>query len=202
MQMEIQTTNQSRKKSRNEQIEDMMKILNEVTSYIKHQEEEKQKDKLAALFNTRLLLRNYHKLINHYEQAICRESDVGSEVFDIDLIVDQFSTKEVVVESISTSRKRTIIMMEHLKTCLKILEADYKCQPEKYQAFKMFYLNEGTASLKIGDRYKAIAETIHCGERSARNWVDELVEALSVLLWGIDGLKPKNIVGTRVPGIN
>jgi hypothetical protein len=193
--------NPSKTKTQAERIEEMSRVLDGVMQYIKQQEEEWIKDRNAALYNTRLLLRNYHKLIHHYKQAICRESDLDTDTFDIDLIVDQFSIKEVVIESVSISKKRTIIMMEHLRTCLRILESDYLPQPEKYQAFRIFYLDETTATLRIGERYKVVAEKLHCAERSARNWVDELVEALSVLLWGIDGLKPKNIVGKMVPGI-
>lgn len=192
----------ARAKTQAERLEQMSIILDGVVQYIKQQEEERTRERMAALHNTRLLLRNYHKLIRHYETAICSERDLeGAAAFDIDLMVDHFSDKEVTIESINLSRKRTIIMMGHFKTCLRLLEQDYSRQPEKFKAFYLFYIDEDNAKLRIGERYEYIANIIHCSERAARNWIDELVEALSVLLWGVDGLKPKNILGTKVLGI-
>ncbi|WP_241428215.1 helix-turn-helix domain-containing protein [Clostridium sp. DJ247] len=37
--------------------------------------------------------------------------------------------------------------------------------------------------------YEEIAETLNCGVNTPRRWINEMINELGVLLFGIDGLK-------------
>ena len=52
--------------------------------------------------------------------------------------------------------------------------------PEKYLAFKHFYLDEMT--------YEQMAEEFEYGERTARRWITECTNILSVYLFGSDAI--------------
>lgn len=55
------------------------------------------------------------------------------------------------------------------------------CTIEKYNALDYLYINELD--------YEGIAVKLNCNERTTRRWTNEMINELSVLLFGIDGLK-------------
>lgn len=74
-------------------------------------------------------------------------------------------------------------MIAHIDKCLVLLEAE-ECQkntPEKYLAFKYYYLDNKTPG--------SIAETLdNCAERTVWRWISELTDILSVYLFGADAI--------------
>ena len=60
-------------------------------------------------------------------------------------------------------------------------EKEYEKLVKKYQALESYYFNEET--------YENIAEKLNCGVITVRRWVNEMINELSILLFGIDGLK-------------
>lgn len=55
-----------------------------------------------------------------------------------------------------------------------------KGTPEKYKAFKYFYLEDMTS--------EDIAEELHCADRTVWRWVSELTNILCVYLFGADAI--------------
>lgn len=55
------------------------------------------------------------------------------------------------------------------------------CSPEKYRALEIFYLKEKT--------YEEVAGELNCGVVTARRWINEMINELSIYLFGIEGLK-------------
>lgn len=73
-------------------------------------------------------------------------------------------------------------MIAHIDKCLKLLEEEMirKESPEKYEAFKSFYLDRGTQ--------EDIAERLDTTDRTVRRWIFELTDILSVYLFGADAI--------------
>jgi DNA-directed RNA polymerase specialized sigma24 family protein len=73
-------------------------------------------------------------------------------------------------------------MLAHIDKCLKLLEdeAYRRNTPEKYMAFRYFYMD--------GMTHESIAEILNCTDRTSRRWVTELTGNLGVYLFGVDAL--------------
>jgi len=74
-------------------------------------------------------------------------------------------------------------MIANIDIAMEILEEKQKnaCTYEKYQAIEKYYIK--------GLTYEDIAIQLHCSVMTARRWVNEMINQLGVLLFGIDGLK-------------
>ena len=73
-------------------------------------------------------------------------------------------------------------MLAHIDKCLTMLEnEEYDVgTPEKYLAFRYHYLD--------GMTYESISEVYNYSERTARRWVSELTNKMSIYLFGVDAL--------------
>jgi DNA-directed RNA polymerase specialized sigma24 family protein len=86
------------------------------------------------------------------------------------------------INSILKSKLRSIVMIAHLDKCMKLLKEEQirKNAPEKFEAFKLYYLDNVTQ--------EEIAEILHSTDRTVRRWVSEVTEILSVYLFGADAI--------------
>ncbi|ABO51121.1 hypothetical protein Dred_2611 [Desulforamulus reducens MI-1] len=148
-----------------------------------HKEEERQRVKRIRYQNTEMLLKNYLNLMDHYENAKDRASDI-MDLDDLDL-------DEVIVKAIKRSRTRTVIMITLIETCLEILKLrmSAKGQTEKYEVINSLYLDKARRDIQFGELVKTVAEELHCSEPSVRRWKNEMVNELSILIFGVDGLR-------------
>ena len=149
-----------------------------------YDKERKQEQKKKVLFNTRLLLAHYNDLKGHLDKAI----DDINKLKEHDLITSDFidmskEYDELYILSIKRSKIKTLIMVSHIDLAMETLKKKQKEQSsyEKYQALEKYYLKEKS--------YESIAEDLNCGVITARRWVNEMVNELGILLFGIDGLK-------------
>lgn len=161
-------------------------VINKATKVaIKEYDKEKRKEQKEKVFhNTRLLLLHYNDLKSHISNAI---DDINklkeNELIESDFIDMSKTYDELYILSIKRSKTKTLIMVAHIDTALDTLKqkqirlASY----EKYLALEKYFIEEKT--------YEAIAEELNCGVATARRWVNEMINALGVLLFGIDGLK-------------
>ena len=90
---------------------------------------------------------------------------------------------ELFIDSIRKGKFRSAIMLSHIDRCLQLLKAEEegKNTPEKYYAFSYMYLD--------GMSYESIAEVYGYNERTARRWVNELIDILGIYLFGVDALR-------------
>jgi hypothetical protein len=146
-------------------------------------EEERQRNKRTRYHNTELLLRNYLNLLDHYENAKDKASDIMNlEELDVD---------EVIIQAIKRSRVRTMVMIAQIENCLELLKnrMTSKGQPEKYDVIFCLYLDEARRDIQFGELVKTVAQELHCGENTVRRWKNEMITELSISLFGVDGLK-------------
>lgn len=137
-----------------------------------------QKSKRVKIFqNTRKLMENYNRICQSVEEGVAELSDVdnGDEL-------EEFADGDILIDSILKSKLRSIVMIAHIDKCLKLLENEEyrKNTHEKYLAFTYFYLD--------GMTHESIAEVLNCTDRTARRWVTELTDILSVYLFGADAI--------------
>lgn len=129
------------------------------------------------LRNTRLLMRNYNALKEHLND----ESN-GIKInykFEGEAYV---KVDYMWLESVARSKTRTSEMIRYVDEKLRYLEKKYEEQKEseKYRSFEMHFI-EGASN-------KDIMDELGCGKNSPKNWSDEIIRELSVLLFGIDAL--------------
>ncbi len=139
---------------------------------------EERKKKRAKIFqNTKALMENYNRIAKSVEEGVSDLSDLTEEPVD-----GLEEGSNIFIESIVKSKLRSLVMLAHVDKCLTLLEQEeYRSNtPEKYLAFKYFYLDEMT--------YESIAEIYGYSERTARRWVTELLGIMSVYLFGADAL--------------
>lgn len=147
---------------------------------IKEFDKEKREEKRKKVFhNTRLLLKHYNDLVSHVSNAI---DDVNKLEQDLEAL-GELDRDELYILSIKKSKSKTLIMIAHIDMAMEILKKkQYKlCSPEKYKALELFYLEEKT--------YEEIAEELSCSPITSRRWINEMVNELSIHLFGLDGLK-------------
>lgn len=135
--------------------------------------------KKRAFHNTKLLLSNYNDLNNHVNKAI---DEVGG--LETDLIeLDDLDREDIYILSIKRSKTKTLIMIAHIDMMLATLEERQRklCAVEKYQALKMLYIDEIP--------YDEIVKYFRCGVNTPRRWINEMIDKLSLLLFGYESLK-------------
>ena len=148
--------------------------------------EERERIRKNRFHNTELLLKNYLGLVEHFKNSIEKASDI----MDVDDLVD-IGADDIIIQSIRRSRARSIVMISQLETCLEILRIRMasKIQDEKYEVIKLLYLNPELINKPWADRIQIVTTKIQCSEASVHRWKNDMISELSVLLFGVDGLK-------------
>lgn len=165
-----------------------------IKSAVKATMQEIRKEKEGYCFrNTVLLLRNYELLKSHVEYAISSPSDVRSveeklsEIeedlgYDVDFLE---SKPDAFIESILISKVRTALMVAHIDSMIKKLHDNCKAggrrEQEKFAIFEAVYIQKRPLE-EVGEQMNYSRSQIY---RSSQ----EIVRRLSVLLWGIGGLR-------------
>jgi DNA-directed RNA polymerase specialized sigma24 family protein len=90
--------------------------------------------------------------------------------------------EDIYLNSILKNKLRSSVTIAHIDKCLKLLEEEQirKNAPEKYKAFKLFYID--------GVTQEEIAEILCSTDRTIRRWVSEVTDILSVYLFGSDAI--------------
>lgn len=139
------------------------------------------------LYNTKLLLRNYKKLKQHYESAVSSIEEIEHDEITNEIEGGFGSTDNTYIKSILRTRGRTIIIVKHIDRLL----GHYKLTAElvggsdlrKYRVVEGMYLEDERLTME------KIAENNNCSVGTVKNDHRRAIEELSVLLFGIDGIK-------------
>lgn len=156
---------------------------------VKQLEQERQK-KIKSKYdrrlrNTEMLLQNYNNFKEHAQNAIYEEIEENGldEELDYDKEIDN-----LFINAILKTKKRTEIMLKHIDNCIEYYT--YKCLAServdvqrRIQVIKMLYINENTMT------YDEISEELDCSTKTVNNTKKIAIKELSVLIFGIDGVK-------------
>lgn len=141
------------------------------------------------LRNTRLLLKNYHMFKQHVSGAVFDETQLdGENAIDVLDLVFENSSKELQIQSIKHSAMRTALIVRHIDEMLRFYEiyCETSCREEdrrRYRVVKARYVDDPPMSLKN------IACSEHIDQRTAERDVQAACQALSALIFGIDGVE-------------
>ena len=158
---------------------------------IRKRESAKNIDK--RLHNTRLLLKNYRMLKEHFTNAIytLEEERAIDEMKPGDiwkLLNSSAPSDEIYIESICKSATRTMIILQHLDRMLEIYAAfcdrsHMESVKRQYRVMKARYLDEPQVSMSD------IADREHIHKRTAEKDLDAAIEGITALIFGIDAIK-------------
>lgn len=137
----------------------------------------RKEQKTKTFQNTRKLMMNYNRICQSVREGISDLSEMDNSEE-----LEEFTEEDVFINSILRSKLRSIIMIAHIDKCLELLEKEQRERGtlEKYLAFKYFYLDEMS--------YESISEVYGHPERTARRWITEMTNILSIYLFGSDAL--------------
>lgn len=90
--------------------------------------------------------------------------------------------------SIRRSRVRTLIMVSHIEQALTELKEKKRKDNvfEQYKALQMYYIENKS--------YEDIQEELNCSKNTPARWINAAIQDLSILLFGLDGLKINGVV--------
>lgn len=156
--------------------------------------EEKLKEKItydSRIKNTRLLLKNYRNFVKACEQAVYTEKEL--ETATVEEVLDKLfctSCDEVtVVQSILASKKRTEIILTHIKRIINfyIFEADSSKSEEKWR--KAHVLEDLYVKGKYKPKIYDMSEKYHVSERQINRDAKSAIEEIAIFMFGVDGIR-------------
>lgn len=135
-------------------------------------------------------LRNVKLLLKHYRSFSTHCADIKLEINELDskLELDELDTDEFAVESIKRSKERTLAMVKFINKMLKVYKimSEQSSNPEDLRRYQTVY------NLYISDNKKTvdeISEMHKINRRTVYKDVDKACETLSILIFGVDGIK-------------
>lgn len=166
------------------------------TAAVKAVERERKKFKKQQhdrrFHNTKLLLRHYRTLNEHYKHAVF---DIGAaENADEDFadimqaMSSSISDEDLYVESIKQSCLRTKIIMAHVNKMLDIYkimceQSDRRDDARHWRVLEAIYISEEASTAG------AVAQQEHIDKRTVYKDIDACVNDLTTLLFGIGGVE-------------
>ena len=156
--------------------------------------EERLREKITydtRIKNTRLLLKNYRSFVKACKQATFTEKELETATVEevLDKLFCQSYDEVTVVQSILASKKRTEIILTHIKRIINfyLFEADQSKNDEKWR--KAHILNDLYVTGKYKPKLNAMSEKYHISERQVRRDANSAIEEIAVLMFGIDGIR-------------
>lgn len=149
----------------------------------KEKQKQRKENYDRRLRNTKLLLKHYRSFVAHASKLQERLTPLQEAEALNELHAEQFA-----VESIKRSKKRTLAMVRFIQQAIELYKGSCEAsgQPEdlrRYKTVEMLYISE-----KIYTAEKA-AEFHKVDVRTIYNDVNYACKALSVLVFGVDGIQ-------------
>lgn len=174
----------------------IIKIASEVAAqvalkaYREETERMKKEQSDRRLRNTKLLLRNYRMFKAHAENAVYAAQEAcDDDAYDIiDLMSDRFSDNDVFVESIKRSAERTVTIVNHIDTMLRLYGV-YCNTSGSQEEIRRWHVINGLYISGQPKTVRQLANDYSCTERTIYRDIDEACEKIAALIFGIDGIK-------------
>ena len=145
----------------------------------------------TKLKNTRLLIKNYRRFLSACQQATWTECELETATVDevLDKLYCTTSDEVTVVQSILASKKRTEIIIEHVKRIIKfyIYEAESSNNAEKIR--RAHLIDDLYIKGDKKPKTKSMSEKYHISERQISRDQNTAIEEIAILMFGIDGIR-------------
>lgn len=144
------------------------------------------------LRNTELLLKNYNGLLEHYKTSKYTQDKIETESpedpfeeMEAEVEIDE-EYETIYINSIKRTKARTKIMLDHIEKVVDYYEYQAKNSENpsfgrRYKIIVLLFFQELT--------WDETAEILHCSKKTISRDRVLAVEELSVLFFGVDGLK-------------
>ena len=144
----------------------------------------------ARLHNTRLLLKNYRQLKLHFEEALFDFDEEHAEnapgaIWEI--MSAHYDREAAFIDSIWRSAARTGVMISHVDRMLDLFKtacerSGRESDRRQWRILHARYLGDTPKSMQ------QIADEEHIHKRTAEKDLDNATQAVSALLFGLDGV--------------
>lgn len=156
--------------------------------------EEKLKDKITydiKLKNTRLLLKNYRRFVSFCEQATVSEKELESATVEeiLDKLYCTAYDEVTIVQSILVSKKRTEIIMTHIKKIINFYIFDAESSKNDEKRRRAHILNDLYIKGKKQPRMSEMSKKYHISERQINRDKKTAIEEIAIFMFGIDGIR-------------
>lgn len=156
--------------------------------------EEKLKDKITydiKLKNTRLLLKNYRRFVSFCEQATVSEKELESATVEeiLDKLYCTAYDEVTIVQSILASKKRTEIIMTHIKKIINFYIFDAESSKNDEKRRRAHILNDLYIKGKKQPRMSEMSKKYHISERQINRDKKTAIEEIAIFMFGIDGIR-------------
>lgn len=149
----------------------------------KQREEENKNKRDRRLRNTKMLLRNYRSFVLH-----CQDIKIGLDSIQSGELLDDLEADDFAVEAIKRSKERTLAMVSFINQMLQVYQiickqSDKPEDQRKYETIYKMYISE--------EKFTAeeIADCQHTNVRTVYRDMNDAVKTLSVLVFGVDGIR-------------
>lgn len=144
----------------------------------------------ARLRNTKLLLKNYRLFRSHAENAVYELEESIDTMQILEDLMMPGKDGSVIVDSIKNSVARTITIVKHMETMLKLYQAFCYLSKSEIEERRWRVIN----ALYIADKQSTISEIAKSDgvvERVIYKDIDSASERISALMFGVDGVNFK-----------
>lgn len=151
-----------------------------IEKYIAEQETRERKLYDRRLHNVKLLLRNYRSLANHV-------AEIKLDIVELDekLELSYLESDEFAINAIKRSKNRTLAMIKFINKTLEIYKiiCEQSNEIRKYETIYYLYIAKEKMTIK------ELSEVQFLSERMIYKNRNKAFEDLTVLFFGIDGLR-------------
>lgn len=155
---------------------DIQKIVKDVI--VEYKREEREKSKKKAYHNTKLLMQKYN-LMHEHVYKVKDDMNVSGLADGFEYIPEE----DTWIISICKSKVKSLKMISYIDSALDTIKSKYTKDKRMYEydAFEMYFID--------GKTNEEIATELSCGKNTPKRWIDNVIEDLSVLLWGIEAFE-------------
>ncbi|MBR3697589.1 MAG: hypothetical protein IKM97_04955 [Clostridia bacterium] len=159
-----------------------------------NENEKRLKEKITydiKLKNTRLLLKNYRKFVNFCKQATFSEKELESATVEelLDKIYCSAYDEVTIVQGILSSKKRTEIIMTHIKKIINFYIFDANDSKNDEKCRRANILNDLYIKDKKQPAMSVLAKKYHISERQVHRDKNIAIEEVAVMMFGVDGIR-------------
>lgn len=182
---------------KNTEFADLIKLASETaakTAIKTLRDEQRQQQKemhKRILHNTKLLLHNYRMFKEHTDTSINELEEISENTFQIfeAMMLRPASESKVFVNSITHSMAKTTIVMEHIEEAVDVYRAycEKSKNPENMRRYRIIDVKYISGDTLLTNEEIAEKENIAC--RTVYKDIEAAVKMLSVLIFGVDGLR-------------
>ena len=149
-----------------------------IEQFIDCQRAAHKKKRNRWLHNTKQLMKHYNTLNAHSRKSVA----TLKRAFAIEDIFETEASGDINIVSIKKSAATTHIIIQHVNQMLTTLKNNYEQtgRGRKWRIFEQHFMQQKT--------FREIADTESIDERTAYRDTDDVLETLSILLFGIEEL--------------